>query len=382
MKIGIVCYPTYGGSGVMATELGKALAQKDYEVHFISYSMPVRLDLEHIGSNIYFHEVATFNYPLFEHPPYESALISKLVDVIRYEGLDILHVHYAIPHAFAAYVAKQILATQGIHIPVVTTLHGTDITLVGKDSTYEPTVTFSINESDAVTAVSEYLKDETYRFFKVKKDIQVIPNFVDFERFSKKSKEHFKIAIAPNGEKIIVHTSNFRALKRIDDVIKIFSLIRKAMPAKLLLVGDGPERSHIELMSRSMCLTQDIRFLGKIEAVEEVLSIADLFLLPSEKESFGLAALEAMACQVPVVSSDAEGIPEVNVDGVTGFVSAVGDVDDMGNKAIMLLQDPEMHHKFKLAAFERAKEFNLVRVMLMYEKLYKSLVTHKKELIS
>ncbi len=363
----------------MATELGKALAHKGYEVHFISYSQPVRLDSVGIGNNVYFHEVTTFNYPLFDHPPYESALISKLVDVIKYEGLDILHVHYAIPHAFAAYVAKQILATQGIHIPVVTTLHGTDITLVGKDSTYEPAVTFSINQSDAVTAVSEYLKDETYRYFKVKKDIKVIPNFVDFERFSKKSKDHFKVAIAPNGEKIIVHTSNFRALKRIDDVVKIFALIRKEMPAKLLLVGDGPERNHIEMLCRSMCLTQDVRFLGKIEAVEEVLSIADLFLLPSEKESFGLAALEAMACQVPVISSDAEGIPEVNTNGVTGFVSAVGDVEEMGRNAIMLLQDTELHNRFKMAAFERAKEFNLDSVMLQYENLYKSLVTHKKE---
>lgn len=365
----------------MATELGKALANKGYEVHFISYSQPVRLDSIGVGSNVYFHEVATFNYPLFDHPPYESALISKLVDVIRYEGLDILHVHYAIPHAFAAYVAKQILATQGIHIPVVTTLHGTDITLVGRDSTYEPAVTFSINQSDAVTAVSQYLMEETYRYFKVKKDIKVIPNFVDFERFSKKSKDHFKIAIAPNGEKIIVHTSNFRALKRIDDVVKIFALVRKEMPAKLLLVGDGPERSHIETLSRSMCLTQDVRFLGKIEAVEEVLSIADLFLLPSEKESFGLAALEAMACQVPVISSDAEGIPEVNTHGVTGFVSAVGDVEDMGKNAIMLLKDPDMHNQFKSAAYERAKEFNLDSVMLMYENLYKSLVAHKKELV-
>jgi N-acetyl-alpha-D-glucosaminyl L-malate synthase BshA len=274
------------------------------------------------------------------------------------------------------------LATQGIHIPVVTTLHGTDITLVGKDSTYEPAVTFSINQSDAVTAVSQYLKDETYRYFKVKKDITVIPNFVDFERFSKKSKDHFKVAIAPNGEKIIVHTSNFRALKRIDDVIGIFKLIRNAMPAKLLLVGDGPERNHIEMLTRTMCLSQDVRFLGKIEAVEEVLSIADLFLLPSEKESFGLAALEAMACQVPVVSSDAEGIPEVNIHGVTGYISKVGDVEDMGANAVKLLQNPELHMQFKLAAFERAKEFNLESVMLMYEKLYKSLVIHNKELLA
>jgi N-acetyl-alpha-D-glucosaminyl L-malate synthase BshA len=373
MKIGIVCYPTYGGSGVMATELGKALARKDdYEVHFISYSQPVRLDS--IGSNIYFHEVSMFNYPLFEYAPYESALISKIVDVVKYEGLDLLHVHYAIPHAIAAYTARQILAGEGITIPIVTTLHGTDITLVGRDSTFEPAVTFSINNSDAVTAVSQYLKDETCRYFKIKKDIHVIPNFVDFERFSKKSKEHFKIALAPNCEKILVHTSNFRAVKRIDDILQVFQKIHEVMPCKLLLVGDGPERSRLELLSRSLGLAQDVRFLGKIEAVEEVLSIADLFLLTSEKESFGLAALEAMACQVPVISSDAEGIPEVNVNGVTGFVSKVGDVEDMARNAIEILKDEATHQKFKQAAYNRAKEFDLTIIMGMYEKVYKGLV--------
>jgi N-acetyl-alpha-D-glucosaminyl L-malate synthase BshA len=375
MKIGIVCYPTYGGSGVLATELGKALAHKNYEVHFISTSMPVRLDT--IGSNLYFHEVNALNYPLFEYTPYESALISKIVDVVRYEGLDVLHVHYAIPHAFAGVIAKQILATQGINIPVVTTLHGTDITLVGRDSTYEPTVTFSINQSDAVTAVSQYLKDETFKYFKINRDITVIPNFVDFERFSKKSKDHFKIAIAPNGEKIIVHTSNFRKVKRIDDILHVFDQIRKTLPAKLLLMGDGPERSHIELLTRKMGLVQEVRFLGKIEAVEEVLSIADLFLLPSEKESFGLAALEAMACQVPVISSDAEGIPEVNVDGVTGYISKVGNVKEMAENALKILTDPEIHQRFKLAAFERAKEFDLKKIMVQYEEIYQKL-TRKK----
>ena len=379
MKIGIVCYPTYGGSGVLATELGKALADKNYQVHFISYSMPVRLEM--IGSNVYFHEVTVLNYPLFEHAPYESALISKLVDVVKYEGIDVLHVHYAIPHAFAAYVAKQILATQGIDIPVVTTLHGTDITLVGKDSTYEPAVTFSINQSDAVTAVSEYLKMETHRYFKIKREITVIPNFVDFQRFSKKSKDHFKIAISPAGEKIIVHTSNFRPVKRIDDVIEIFNIIHQQIPSKLLLVGDGPERSRIELLVRNLGLTQDVRFLGKIEAVEEVLSIADLFLLPSEKESFGLAALEAMACQVPVISSDTEGIPEVNINGVTGFTSKVGDVEEMGANAILLLSNPEMHAQFKENAYHKAQEFDLKKIMLQYEELYKALVAKKKKTI-
>ena len=373
MKIGMVCYPTYGGSGVLATELGKALAAKNYQVHFISTSMPVRLDT--IGSNLFFHEVNALNYPLFEYTPYESALISKIVDVVRYEGLDVLHVHYAIPHAFAGVIAKQILATHGINIPVVTTLHGTDITLVGRDTTYEPTVTFSINQSDAVTAVSQYLKEETFKYFNIKKDITVIPNFVDFERFSKKKKDHFKIAIAPNDEKVIVHTSNFRKVKRIDDVLYVFDLIRRATPAKLLLMGDGPERSHIELMTRKMGLVQDVRFLGKIEAVEEVLSIADLFLLPSERESFGLAALEAMACQVPVISSDAEGIPEVNINGVTGYVSKIGNVKEMAENAMKILKDPETHQKFKQAAFVRAKEFDLQKIMAQYEEIYNNLTS-------
>jgi L-malate glycosyltransferase len=371
MKIGMVCYPTYGGSGVMATELGKALAQKNYEVHFISTSMPVRLDT--IGPNLFFHEVNTLSYPLFEYTPYESALISKIVDVVRYEGIDILHVHYAIPHAFAGVIAKQILATQGINVPVVTTLHGTDITLVGRDATYEPTVTFSINQSDAVTAVSQYLKEETLKYFKVQKEITVIPNFVDFERFSKKKKDHFKIAIAPNNEKVIVHTSNFRKVKRVDDILYIFELIQKKIPAKLLLMGDGPERNQIEIMTRKMGLMHDVRFLGKIEAVEEVLSIADLFLLPSEKESFGLAALEAMACQVPVISSDAEGIPEVNINGVTGYTSKIGNVKEMAENALKILENPETHLRFKLAAFERAKVFDLKKVMVLYENIYKEL---------
>lgn len=379
MKIGMICYPTYGGSGVMATELGKALAQKNYEVHFISTSLPVRLDT--IGSNIFFHEVNVLNYPLFEYAPYESALISKIVDVVRYEKLDILHVHYAIPHAFAAVIAKQILASQGINIPVVTTLHGTDITLVGRDATYEPTVTFSINQSDAVTAVSQFLKDETFKYFNVTKEICVIPNFVDFDRFNKKPKNHFKIAIAPNGEKIIVHTSNFREVKRLDDVLHVFEGINKVIPSKLLLMGDGPDRSRLELLTRKMDLVQDVRFLGKIEAVEEVLSIADLFLLPSERESFGLAALEAMACQVPVISSDAEGIPEVNIDGVTGYISKIGNVKEMASNALKILSDPEIHQKFKFAAFERAKDFDLKKILVKYEEVYKKLLVKKATMV-
>ena len=379
MKIGIVCYPTYGGSGVLATELGKALAKNGHEVHFISYSQPVRLDV--IGSNIFFHEVYLLKYPLFEFPPYESALVSKLVNVIKYEKLDVLHVHYAIPHAFAAYAAKQILAEENIHIPVVTTLHGTDITLVGKDESYNSTVTFSINKSDAVTSVSNYLKEETYRYFDIKKDIQVIYNFIDFERFSKKPKDHFKLAIAPHGEKILIHTSNFRAVKRVEDVVTIFAKVKEVVPSKLLLVGDGPDRTKAENLCRHLGIMNDVRFLGKIEAVEEVLSVADLFLLPSEKESFGLSALEAMACQVPVISSNAEGIPEVNIHGVTGYLSEVGDVDDMANNAIKILSDNDLHQRMRQDAFQYAHNFDLKNIMGIYEDLYQRLILEQDRLL-
>ncbi len=284
MKIGIVCYPTFGGSGVVATELGKALADHGHEVHFITYSQPARLDF--FSENLFYHEVTVSKYPLFDYPPYELALASKLVDVVSYEQLDILHVHYAIPHASAAYMAKQILASNGIHIPVVTTLHGTDITLVGKDRTYKPVVTFSINQSDGVTAVSQDLKNDTCKFFEIKKDIKVIPNFIDLNRFQHKAQNHFKIAIAPNEEKIIVHTSNFRKVKRVPDVVKIFAKIVEKIPAKLLLAGDGPERSEVEQLVRELNLKDSVRFLGKLDAVEEILSVSDLFLLPSETESF------------------------------------------------------------------------------------------------
>src|SRR5690606_18821251 len=281
MKIGIVCYPTLGGSGVVATELGKALAREGHQIHFITYRQPTRLHF--FSENLYYHEVDIKSYPLFDHMPYELALASKMVNVVKYEKLDLLHVHYAIPHASAAYMAKQILRTEGIEIPVVTTLHGTDITLVGKDSSYEPVVTFSINQSDGVTAVSEDLKKDTYQHFNVTKDIEVIPNFIDLERFKKLKKDHFKTAICPNGEKLIVHTSNFRKVKRVEDVVKIFNKVRKQIPAKLLLVGDGPERNNIEQLCRKLEACEDVRFLGKLEAVEEVLSVADLFIMPSEK---------------------------------------------------------------------------------------------------
>jgi N-acetyl-alpha-D-glucosaminyl L-malate synthase BshA len=367
IKIGIVCYPTFGGSGVVATELGKALAKQGHEVHFITYSQPTRLDF--LNENLFYHEVEFHTYPLFEYPPYELALASKMVSVVRNEKLDLLHVHYAIPHASAAYMAKQILKTEGIIIPVVTTLHGTDITLVGKDASYEPVVTFSINQSDGVTAVSSDLRKETYEHFKITQDIEVIPNFIDLEKFKKQKKDHFKKAICPNNESLIVHTSNFRKVKRVQDVVQIFANIHQEIPAKLLLIGDGPERTKVEKMCRDLKICDDVRFLGKLEAVEEVLSVADLFVMPSEKESFGLAALEAMACEVPVISSNTGGIPELNVQGVTGFLSPVGDVEDMTRKALFVL-DKDNLPRFKENALSRAKEFDVSRILPLYESYY------------
>jgi N-acetyl-alpha-D-glucosaminyl L-malate synthase BshA len=367
MKIGIVCYPTFGGSGVVATELGKALTKVGHQVHFITYSQPQRLDF--FNENLYYHEVNIPAYPLFQYPPYESALSSEMVHVAKFMKLDLLHVHYAIPHASSAYLAKQILATQGIHIPVITTLHGTDITLVGKDSSYEPVVTFSINQSDGITAVSEFLKNDTYRHFAVTKDIEVIPNFIDLERFKRQKKDHFKLAICPNGEKLIVHTSNFRKVKRIDDVIMIFHKLRQQVPSKLLLVGDGPDRGRIEKLCTELELFPDVRFLGKLDAIEEVLSVADLFLLPSETESFGLAALEALACEVPLITTNVGGLPELNLQGVTGFLSNLGDVDDMVKNAVTILKDENLP-TFKENALARAKEFDITRILPMYERYY------------
>ncbi len=367
MKIGIVCYPTYGGSGVVATELGKSLAKKGHEIHFITYSQPTRLDF--FNENLYYHEVSIKNYPLFEYPPYELALASKMVDVVQHENLEVLHVHYAIPHASAAYMAKQILARNGIVIPVITTLHGTDITLVGKDATYEPVVTFSINESDIVTAVSDDLRKDTYQHFQVQKDIEVIPNFVDIDRFKKQKKDHFKTAICPEGERLLVHTSNFRKVKRVQDVIKVFSKVREVIPAKLLLVGDGPERFPMEELCREMGQCEDIRFLGKLEAVEEVLSVSDLFLMTSEKESFGLAALEAMACEVPVVSTNAGGLPELNLHGQSGYMCNIGDIEDMARKSLEILDEKNLT-RFKEGALARARDFEVDKILPMYETLY------------
>lgn len=367
MKIGIVCYPTYGGSGVVATELGKALAKEGKKVHFITYSQPTRLDF--FNENVYYHEVSLKPYPLFEYPPYELALTSKIVEVVQFEKLDLLHVHYAIPHASAAIMAQEILKTKNIHIPVITTLHGTDITLVGKDSSFEPVVTYSINKSNGVTAVSQDLSKDTYEHFAVTNDIRVIPNFIDLDRFKKLKKEHFKTAICPNGERLLVHTSNFRKVKRIEDIIAVFDIIRKQMPVKLLLVGDGPERTRMEALCREIGACDDIRFLGKLDQVEEVLSVADLFLITSEKESFGLAALEAMACEVPVISSNAGGLPELNLDGISGFVCNIGDVKTMAEKALYILKDENIG-KFKDGALARAREFDIKNILPMYEDYY------------
>lgn len=368
MKIGILCYPTFGGSGVVATELGKALAEKGHQIHFITYSQPVRL--EHYQENVFYHEVTVADYPLFEYAPYETALTSKLVDVARYEGLDVVHVHYAIPHASVAYMAKQILKEQGIHLPFITTLHGTDITLVGKNDSYNPVVTFAINQSDAVTSVSRSLKEDTYLNFKINKVIEVIPNFIDLRRFNKLRKDHFRRAIAPNNERIVVHASNFRPVKRVSDVITVFNRIQEKIPSKLLMIGDGPERSRVEKECRDSAACDHIRFVGKLEAVEEVLSIGDLFILPSETESFGLAALEAMACQVPVISSNTGGIPELNVNGVTGYMSDVGDVEDMARNAIHILEDDDRLAQFKRQAMDHARSFDIVEIMPVYERLY------------
>ena len=367
MKIGIVCYPTFGGSGVVATELGKALADHGHQVHFITYSLPGRLD--YFTENIFYHKVDIYYYPLFEYAPYELALASKMVNVVEHEKLDVLHVHYAIPHASAAFMAKQILKTKGIEIPVITTLHGTDITLVGKDPSYEPVVTFSINQSDAVTAVSEDLKKDTYSHFNITKEIEVVPNFIDVNKFSKQKKDHFKRAICPKGEKLLIHISNFRKVKRVPDVISVFEKVNKLIPSKLLMIGDGPERMNAEKMCRDLNIEEDVRFLGKLDAVEEILSLGDLFLLPSETESFGLAALEAMACEVPVISSNAGGIPELNEQGKSGFLSNVGDVEDMVKNALTILDEANLP-KFKAGALARARDFEISKIVPLYEKIY------------
>lgn len=369
MRIGIVCYPTFGGSGVLATELGKALADEGHQVHFITYQQPVRLNI--FNTNIFYHEVRVPTYPLFDYPPYEIALASTMVDVIMNHDLDLLHVHYAIPHASAAYMAKQIVKKKiGRDVPFITTLHGTDITLVGKDKTYEPVVTFSINESDAITAVSKNLRDETFRSFAIEKEIEVIYNFVDVNRFNKKPIDAFRKVIAPNGEKILMHASNFRKVKRVTDVVKIFAAVQKEVPAKLLMVGDGPERPACEELCRELGVDDHIRFLGKQEQMEDILAVSDVFVLPSEYESFGLAALEAMAAKSIVISTNAGGLNEINIHGQTGYMANVGDVKAMSEFTIEVLKDDEKLATMKEAAYAQACLFDIKKIIPIYEALY------------
>jgi N-acetyl-alpha-D-glucosaminyl L-malate synthase BshA len=369
MNIGIVCYPTFGGSGVVATELAKVLSAKGHRIHVLSYSRPARLDTT--DTNISYHEVSINSYPLFDYPPYALALASQMVNLIEYENLDLLHVHYALPHATSAYLAKQIMAERGKTVPIITTLHGTDITLVGRDPSYKHVVEFSIDKSDGVTAVSDYLRKETYNYFDIKKDIRVIPNFIDLDRFKKSNKSHFKKAICPNGEKVVVHVSNFRKVKRVPEVVSVFAkILEHGIDAKLLLVGDGPERQKTEQQCRDLGICEHVRFLGKMDEVEEVLSIADLFLIPSGSETFGLAALEAMSCSVPVISSNIGGLPEVNVEDETGYLCDLDDIECMAEHAKNILSNPELHTRLSENARKRAETFNQDFVVRSYEEFY------------
>ena len=368
MKIGIVCYPTYGGSGVVATELGIELSKRGHEVHFITYKQPVRLDL--MGSNVHFHEVNVAEYPLFHYQPYELALSSKLVDMAKLHEIEILHVHYAIPHAYAAYMAKQMLLDEGIYIPIITTLHGTDITLVGSQPFYKPAVTFSINQSDAVTCVSESLKKDTLRLFDIKREINVVTNFIDLEKHNHDFSDCQRSLLAKDDEKIITHISNFRPVKRIPDIIKIFNNIQKEMPSKLLMIGEGPEKKDAKKLVKKLGLDDNVVFLGNSYEIDRILCYSDLFILPSETESFGLSALEAMASGVPVISTNSGGLPEVNVQGVSGFLSNVGDIEDMTKNAIYLLSNEKRLEEFKTNAKKEAQKFDLHQIVPQYEAIY------------
>ncbi len=368
MKIAIVCYPTFGGSGVVATELGIALANRGHEVHFVTYRQPVRLEL--LSNRIYFHEVNVPEYPLFHYQPYELALSSKLVDTIKLHEIDLLHVHYAIPHAYAGYMAKKMLEEEGIYVPMITTLHGTDITLVGKHPFYKPAVTFSINQSDVVTSVSENLKQRTLEFFDIKKEIEVVPNFIDSKKYSTSYTDCQRSLMADDDERIITHISNFRKVKRIPDVVEVFYRIQQKIPAKLVMVGEGPERAGAENLCKKLGISEKVIFLGNSNEIDRILCFSDLFLLPSESESFGLAALEAMINRVPVISSNTGGIPEVNEEGVTGFLSDVGDVDDMAKNALKILCDDDILEKFKQNAAVSAQRFDIQKVVPLYEALY------------
>lgn len=368
MKIAIVCYPTFGGSGVVATELGIALANRGHEVHFVTYKQPVRLEL--LNNRIHFHEVHVPEYPLFHYQPYELALSSKLVDTIRLYGIELLHVHYAIPHAYAGYMAKKMLEEENIYVPMITTLHGTDITLVGKHPFYRPAVTFSINQSDVVTSVSESLKQQTLELFSIKKEIEVVPNFIDKKKYSSTFTDCQRSLMANDDEKIITHISNFRKVKRIPDVIRVFEKIQKEISAKLIMVGEGPEKSGAEMLCDQLGISDKVVFLGNSNQVDRILCFSDLFLLPSESESFGLAALEAMANKVPVISSNTGGVPEVNQQGVTGYLSDVGNVDEMAENALRILKDEETLDQFKENAFNASLKFDILKVLPLYEAIY------------
>ena len=377
MKIAIVCYPTFGGSGVVATELGLELARRGHEIHFITYSQPVRLAL--LNPNVHYHEVNVPEYPLFHYQPYELALSSKLVDMVKLFKIEVLHVHYAIPHAYAGYMAKQMLKNEGINLPMITTLHGTDITLVGNHPFYKPAVTFSINKSDYVTSVSQSLKDDTLKLFKIKNKIKVIPNFIELDKVVKDpTAPCHRYVMAKENERIITHISNFRKVKRIPDIIKIFYNIQKVMPAKLMMVGDGPEKEKAEVLCMELGIYDKVIFFGNSNEIDKILCFTDLFLLPSETESFGLAALEAMACGVPVISSNSGGLPEVNFDGVSGYLSNVGDVEEMAANAIKILKDDDVLNQFKINALEVAKKFDIKNILPKYEALYQRAIDDYK----
>lgn len=372
MRIWIVCYPTFWGSGIVATELGKELALQWHKVHFITYDQPIRLDV--FAENIFYHEVSVSNYPLFEYQPYESALTSKLVDVVKHEKLDIIHVHYAIPHATAAYMAQQILKSQWIKIPFITTLHGTDITLVGRDESFEPVISFSLNHSSAITAVSESLKQDTYKYFTIQNGIHVIPNFVNLTEYQGEKCDEIKEKFAKHGERILVHVSNFRKVKRIEDAMKVFAIVNKQIPSKFLLIGDGPERSKLEKLCRELDLCDHIHFLGKIKKPEKLLKACDLFLLTSEAESFWLAALEAMAAWVPVISTNVWWVSEVNKHGFSGFLSNLWDIEDMAKNAMTILHDDKSLSTFKKQAYQQAENFSVEKVVPLYIELYKQTI--------
>lgn len=377
MKIAIVCYPTFGGSGVVATELGLELARRGHEIHFITYSQPVRLAL--LNPNVHYHEVNVPEYPLFHYQPYELALSSKLVDMVKLYKIEVLHVHYAIPHAYAGYMAKQMLKNEGINLPMITTLHGTDITLVGNHPFYKPAVTFSINKSDYVTSVSQSLKDDTLKLFKIKNKIRVIPNFIELDKVVKDPQAPcHRYVMAKENERIITHISNFRKVKRIPDIIKIFYNIQKVMPAKLMMVGDGPEKEKAEVLCMELGIYDKVIFFGNSNEIDKILCMTDLFLLPSETESFGLAALEAMACGVPVISSNSGGLPEVNFDGFSGYLSNVGDVEEMAANAIKILKDDEVLNQFKANALEVARKFDIKNILPKYEALYQRAIDDYK----